>query len=127
MFTVARILQGQGLDRSIRIQHMRGGDEPLLWTPDTALGAINSAHRGDTTYVEALGSTILLEMRTPDSLDPDGWADERPWIQPSGWSSKAFFPVRRNGGMVRHSQHSLITQGAKVVITPRIMTYPAHT
>lgn len=47
-------LQGQGLGRSIRISHLRGGDEPLLWIADAVLGAINSAPLGEEQYLEAL-------------------------------------------------------------------------
>lgn len=61
-------LQGQGLDRSIRIQHRRGGDEPLLWIADAVLGAVNSAGLGEPGHLEALSETILLRERTTDSL-----------------------------------------------------------
>lgn len=68
-------LQGQGLDRRVRIQHRRGGDEPLLWIADVVLGAMNSAELGDPTYLDVLKSTILLETCTPDS---DTGESERP-------------------------------------------------
>lgn len=63
-------LQGQGLDRSIRIQHRRGGDEPLLWIADAVLGAVNSAELGEPGHLELLSETILLRRRTTDSLVP---------------------------------------------------------
>lgn len=69
-------LQGQGLGRSIRISHLRGGDEPLLWIADAVLGAINSAHLGEKKYLEALSSTFLLQRRTADSMFPS--ESERP-------------------------------------------------
>jgi hypothetical protein len=63
-------LRGQGLASTLRIEHMRGGDEPLLWIADAVLGAVNAAHKGNPEHYEALKSTILLEMRTPDSRAP---------------------------------------------------------
>lgn len=62
-------LQGQGLDRRIRVSHQRGGDEPLLWIADAVLGAVNSARRGEPTYLDALQETILLHARTAESLE----------------------------------------------------------
>lgn len=61
-------LQGQGYDRKIRICHMRGGEEPLLWIPDIILGAINSSRLGDHRYYRAIEETIFIERKTPDSL-----------------------------------------------------------
>jgi len=69
-------LQGQGLDRRLRIGHRRGGDDPLLWIADAVLGAINSAHAGKPRHLEALKETLLVELRTADSELP--CADERP-------------------------------------------------
>lgn len=69
-------LQGQGLGRSIRICHFRGGDEPLLWIADAVLGAINAAHSGEEQYLEALSSTFVLQRRTAESLIPS--ESERP-------------------------------------------------
>ena len=63
-------LQGQGLDRRLRIAHSRGGDEPLLWIADAVLGAINSAHLGESSHIDELRTTVLIESRTPESLDP---------------------------------------------------------
>lgn len=69
-------LQGQGLDRRLRISHLRGGDEPLLWIADAVLGAINSAHLGERRHLEVLRETLLIEARTPDSRgEPE---NERP-------------------------------------------------
>ena len=39
-------LQGQGQSAGIRLRHVRGGDDPLLWIPDAVLGALNSVHLG---------------------------------------------------------------------------------
>ncbi|WP_227993987.1 hypothetical protein [Pseudactinotalea sp. HY160] len=61
-------LQGQGLDRSLRIQHQRGGDEPLLWIPDAVLGAINADARGEARHLEELADTLLIHKHTADSL-----------------------------------------------------------
>jgi len=63
-------LQGQGLDRRIRVAHRRGGDEPLLWIADAVLGAVNSARQGEPAHLDALRDTILLQERTPESLEP---------------------------------------------------------
>ncbi|GAA1483765.1 hypothetical protein [Brachybacterium fresconis] len=71
-------LQNQGLDRGVRIQHLRGGDEPLLWIADAVLGSINAAYLGNPAHLAALQSTILLEQRTPESLTPCAGASERP-------------------------------------------------
>ena len=65
-------LQSQGLDRRLRIDHRRGGDEPLLWVADAVLGAVNAAHLGETSYLAILRRTLLIEERTPDSW-PDSW------------------------------------------------------
>lgn len=61
-------LQGQGLERRIRIRHLRGGDEPLLWIADILLGAVNAAAMGEPRYLEALQETIVVQHRTADSL-----------------------------------------------------------
>lgn len=74
-------LQGQGFDRRLRIQHLRGGDEPLLWIADAVLGAINAKHLGESSHIDKLRSTLIVETRTPDSLNPEGGQteeDERP-------------------------------------------------
>jgi hypothetical protein len=63
-------LQNQGLDRRVRIGHQRGGDEPLLWIADTVLGAINSEYLGDSAFISELRATLLIEERTPASLQP---------------------------------------------------------
>ncbi|WP_156759148.1 hypothetical protein [Microbacterium karelineae] len=60
-------LQNQGLDRRLRIEHVRGADEPLLWIPDAVLGAVNASALGEPAYLEALRDTIVLDVRTPDS------------------------------------------------------------
>lgn len=62
-------LQGQGLEKRIRIAHQRGGDEPLLWIADAVLGAMNSARLGEPAHFDALQGTILVQSRTPESLE----------------------------------------------------------
>lgn len=62
-------LQGQGLDKRVRIDHRRGGDEPLLWIADVLLGAVNAAEIGEPGHLEALQDTILIRHRTADSLE----------------------------------------------------------
>lgn len=61
-------LQGQGQSPGIRLQHVRGGDDPLLWIPDAVLGALNSMHLGDEQYWEKLHDKVVLHRPTPDSL-----------------------------------------------------------
>lgn len=63
-------LQGQGFDRRLRISHLRGGDEPLLWIADAVLGSLNAEYQGEDSYISALRSTLLIEERTPESLGP---------------------------------------------------------
>ena len=61
-------LQGQGQSVNIRLQHVRGGDDPILWIPDAVLGALNSVHLGEEQYWEKLYGKVLLNRPTPDSL-----------------------------------------------------------
>lgn len=61
-------LQGQGQSVNIRLQHVRGGDDPILWIPDAVLGALNSVHLGEEQYWEKLYEKVLLNRPTPDSL-----------------------------------------------------------
>ena len=63
-------LQGQGLDPRVRINHRRGGDEPLLWIADAVLGAINANYLGEGSFLSDLEATLLIEKRTPDSMLP---------------------------------------------------------
>lgn len=61
-------LQGQGQSTGIRLRHVRGGDDPLLWIPDAVLGAFNAAHLGEEKYWEQLQDKVILNRSTPDSL-----------------------------------------------------------
>lgn len=63
-------LRSQGLDTRLRIDHQRGGDEPLLWIADILLGAINAAELGQPAHLETLRDTLMLRRRTVDSLEP---------------------------------------------------------
>ncbi|MCJ1708861.1 hypothetical protein [Microbacterium sp. VKM Ac-2923] len=63
-------LRTQGLDKRLRVDHQRGGDEPLLWIADVLLGAINAAELGQPAHLHALGETLILRHRTVDSLEP---------------------------------------------------------
>lgn len=71
-------LQGQGLEKRIRIRHLRGGDEPLLWISDAVLGAVNASHLGEPDLLECLQETIVLEKQTLDSLPHDVETSEKP-------------------------------------------------
>lgn len=53
-------LQGQGQSAGIRLRHVRGGDDPLLWIPDAVLGALNSVHLGEEQYWEKLHEKVGL-------------------------------------------------------------------
>lgn len=61
-------LQGRGQSTGIRLRHVRGGDDPLLWIPDAVLGAFNAAHLGEEKYWEQLQDKVILNRSTPDSL-----------------------------------------------------------
>lgn len=62
------VLQGQGQGAGIRLQHVRGGDDPLLWIPDIVLGALNSVYLGEEQYWEQLHDKVILNRPTPESL-----------------------------------------------------------
>lgn len=61
-------LQQKGVVPSIRIEHERGGDEPLLWIPDAVLGALNLRHKGQRECWDLLAESIVLQKKTPESL-----------------------------------------------------------
>lgn len=63
-------LQNQGLYQGLRIGHCKGGDDPLLWITDAVLGAVNASRAGETQYLDCLRESLLIDSRTPDSLDP---------------------------------------------------------
>lgn len=67
-------LKKSGLSASIRIEHARGGDEPLLWIPDIILGAVNAAQLGKSDYLSRLEDNIIMNTKTAESLIKD----ERP-------------------------------------------------
>lgn len=71
-------LQGHGWHPGLRISHCRGGDDPLLWIPDAVLGAVNSSFAGNSSYLDTLRDSILIEKRTPESLIPGFGESERP-------------------------------------------------
>lgn len=61
-------LQGQGQGAGIRLRHVRGGDDPLLWIPDIVLGALNSVYLGEEQYWDQLHDKVILNRPTPESL-----------------------------------------------------------
>ena len=61
-------LQGQGQCADLRIKHVRGGDDPLLWIPDAVLGAFNSIHLGQDQFWEPIQDKLIFIQKTPDSL-----------------------------------------------------------
>ncbi len=63
-------LRSQGLDTRLRIDHQRGGDEPLLWIADILLGRSTLQSLVQPTHLETLKDTLMLRHRTVDSLGP---------------------------------------------------------
>ncbi|MCD0443745.1 hypothetical protein LO763_08935 [Glycomyces sp. A-F 0318] len=59
-----RSSQQIGID--VRLEHVSGPAEPLLWVPDIVAGAILSATRGDDRYRETL--TSVLDLVTLENL-----------------------------------------------------------
>ncbi|MFB7293534.1 hypothetical protein [Actinacidiphila glaucinigra] len=43
----------------IRVEHMPGATEPLLWISDIVAGVVRAHRQGDHTYTELLGPTLL--------------------------------------------------------------------
>lgn len=64
-------VQNSGQSKGVRITHLRGGDEPLLWIADAVLGAINSDYLGEKSHLEALSQTFVVHRYTSESLVPD--------------------------------------------------------
>ncbi|WP_231595124.1 hypothetical protein [Salinibacterium sp. SWN1162] len=74
-------LQNSGQSKGVRITHLRGGDEPLLWIADAALGAINADYLGEKSHLEALSHTFVVHRCTSESLTPEEFSsgkNERP-------------------------------------------------
>lgn len=71
-------LQNKGWCPGMRINHRRGGDDPLLWIPDAVLGAVNASYFGESVYLDMLRDSILIEKRTPESLLLGSEQNERP-------------------------------------------------
>jgi hypothetical protein len=44
----------------MRIAHVPGAHEPLLWVPDIVAGAVSSSLHGDSRYVTTLGPVLDL-------------------------------------------------------------------
>lgn len=61
-------LQGQGQCAGLRIRHVRGGDDPLLWIPDAVLGAYNSRYLGRDQFWGLIQDKLVLNRATSDSL-----------------------------------------------------------
>ncbi|HJG47073.1 MAG TPA: hypothetical protein K8V62_11955, partial [Corynebacterium variabile] len=60
-------MQDRGLARELHLQHLRGGEDPVLWVPDIMLGALNATHYDVHEYWNALRDQIVLNKRTPES------------------------------------------------------------
>ncbi|WP_343826474.1 hypothetical protein, partial [Falsarthrobacter nasiphocae] len=66
-------LQNKGVFQGLRIEHKRGGDEPLLWIADTLLGAFNARKRdGDSSYWSILEKTLDTNVVTAQSKSASG-------------------------------------------------------
>lgn len=63
------MLRERLLSPRLRIEHVRGGDEPLLWIPDAVLGAIITAARGNAEQLRKLEQLIVVRESTPDSIE----------------------------------------------------------
>lgn len=60
-------LQSSGQFQGIRVAHVRGSDDPLLWIPDVVLGAFNATHKGNFEYWEALRDKLVWEYKVSGS------------------------------------------------------------
>lgn len=47
---------------SIRLNHIRGADEPCLWLPDQILGAYGDTHTGEMDFSDFLNERVLDEV-----------------------------------------------------------------
>lgn len=45
---------------SMRVDHVRGRDEPLLWLPDAVCGAVGSSVEGDETWARMLDRQLWI-------------------------------------------------------------------
>ncbi|WP_034253121.1 MULTISPECIES: hypothetical protein [Arsenicicoccus] len=58
---LVQALRGRGrLGPAVRIHHVRGRDEPLLWIPDAVCGAVTNARTTTGEYLDALHERIRL-------------------------------------------------------------------
>ena len=51
-------LQARNQAKNLRLSHLRGKDEPLLWIPDTVLGALNAAQLGEPRFWDQVRDTV---------------------------------------------------------------------
>lgn len=42
----------------LRIEHLPGPSDPLLWVPDVVAGAVGAERRGDASYIEHFAGTL---------------------------------------------------------------------
>lgn len=49
------------VDATLRIDHVGGGDEPLLWIPDAVCGMVSARRSGDPAYYDKLAARIKLD------------------------------------------------------------------
>jgi hypothetical protein len=53
-------LRSRRLIGRVRVDHVPGAAEPMLWAADAACGAINQERRGDQAYRAALGERMVV-------------------------------------------------------------------
>ncbi|WP_304324804.1 hypothetical protein [Corynebacterium frankenforstense] len=51
-------LQARNQAKNLRLSHLRGKDEPLLWIPDAVLGALNAAQLGEPRFWDQVRDTV---------------------------------------------------------------------
>ncbi len=73
-----RYFCGHIFPQELRVEHVRGGDEPLLWIPDIVLGAVNAAALGDASFLSTISHAIAVREYTADSLATRPEQNERP-------------------------------------------------
>ncbi|QNF94939.1 hypothetical protein IGS73_03930 [Janibacter indicus] len=51
---------GQRVDPSVRVEHVVGRDEPLLWIPDTVCGMVTSQRLMGANHIDVLDGRITI-------------------------------------------------------------------
>jgi len=65
--TLDRVRATRAIGSGLRIDHLRGRDEPLLWAADALCGTVTAARTGAPQFFGVVASRVqLIEMRAPD-------------------------------------------------------------